>query len=250
MKRWYEISKYPMSPEVQNHRQQKLSAARCETLIDNRIDYICHLIEGKDVLDVGVVAHDADFADDDNWLHKHLYQSAKTCLGIDILEGEVNRLRSKGFNVICTDIIKQPLNLKFDIIVCGEVLEHLDAPGYLLASCAKMLNKGGKVIITVPNPWYIGFMIKNIFEGKIFQDNADHICWFDACTLCELGERNGLEISSFKGIRHREHNQKFLLLKKFFFGSASLLMLFGFRPELFAKTMLYELVLDDCFIGS
>lgn len=245
MKRWYEISKYPMSPEVQNYREQKLSAARSKNLIDSRIDYLRDLVADKDVLDIGVVAHDADFADDSNWLHKYLYQSAKNVLGVDILEDEVDKLRSKGFNVICNDLIKEPLNLKFDVIICGEVLEHLDAPGYLLANCAKMLNSGGRVIITVPNPWYIGFMIKNIFKGKSFQDNADHVSWFDACTLCELGERHGLAIDSFKGIKHKEHNQKFLLLKRIFFGITALLIFLGLRSELFAKTMLYEFILED-----
>ena len=245
MKRWYEISKNPMSQEVQNYRQGKLSAAMDGKLIDNRIDYLCHLVTDKDVLDVGVVAHDAGFSDDPNWLHKHLYQSAKSCLGVDILEDEVDKLCSKGFNVICTDIIKEPLNSKFDIIICGEVLEHLDAPGYLLANCSKMLNPGGRLIVTVPNPWYIGFMMKNIFKGKSFQDNADHVSWFDACTLCELGERHGLAIDSFKGMKHKEHNQKFLLLKKLFFGTTSLLIFLGLRSELFAKTMLYEFILDD-----
>ena len=245
MKRWYEISKNPMSQEVQNYRQGKLSAAMDGKLIDNRIDYLCHLVTDKDVLDVGVVAHDAGFSDDPNWLHKHLYKSAKSCLGVDILEDEVDKLCSKGFNVICTDIIKEPLNSKFDIIICGEVLEHLDAPGYLLANCYKMLNPGGRLIVTVPNPWYIGFMMKNIFKGKSFQDNADHVSWFDACTLCELGERHGLAIDSFKGMKHKEHNQKFLLLKKLFFGTTSLLIFLGLRSELFAKTMLYEFILDD-----
>jgi len=92
---------------------------------------------------------------------------------------------------------------------------------------------------------YTQIIIKNIFKGKSFQDNADHVSWFDACTLCELGERHGLAIDSFKGIKHKEHNQKFLLLKRIFFGITALLIFLGLRSELFAKTMLYEFILED-----
>ena len=152
MKRWYEISKNPNVPEVKLARQQQLLAARSESLISDRIFYLSELVRGKDVLDVGVVAHDADMINDGTWLHKHLFESAKTCLGVDILDEDVDKLRKHGFNVICADIIKEPLKQKFDVIVCGEVLEHVDAPGHLLASCAKMLNHGGRLIVTVPNP--------------------------------------------------------------------------------------------------
>jgi SAM-dependent methyltransferase len=141
-------------------------------------------------------------------------------------------------------LTKEPLSDKFDVIIAGEVLEHLDAPGYLFANLAKMLNDGGKLIISVPNPWYINVILKTIFEGPPYVDNVDHVSWFDPCTISELGIRHGLRLESFFGI----FNSKGLgrsYPAKIFFASVPLLIKFGFRPEIFAKTIIYEFVVNQ-----
>jgi SAM-dependent methyltransferase len=245
MQRWYHLSKNPNLPVVKAAREQKLVAARQEALVVDRIQYLTELARNKDVLDVGVVAHDANIAGDDKWLHKHLAKAARTCLGVDILEAEVEKLRAHGFNVICTDIVAHQLEQKFDLVVCGEVLEHVDAPGLLLSSCAKMLRPSGRLVVTVPNPWFAGYLRRSLLNGPPLEDNVDHVAWFDPCTLCELGERQGLVLDSFSGIRHGDHNQEYRALKQMLFGLTPVLVGLGLRPELFAKTMIYEFVLDQ-----
>ncbi|MCP6759261.1 MAG: methyltransferase domain-containing protein [Fischerella sp. CENA71] len=242
MKHWYEISKDPNSPKVLQARQSDLVAGRNQTLINDRVNYLCELARGKDVLDVGIVEHTREAVHRPEWLHKCLCDVANSCLGIDILEDEINYLRSLGFNVICADITNKPLDQKFDVIICGEVLEHLDAPGYFLSNTAKMLKPNGRIVVSVPNPWYINVILKNLFNGKPYVDNADHVSWFDPCTLCEIGQRHGLILDNFTGIAVENLSN---LRAKLFFRFQPLLIRFGLRPEIFAKTMIYEFVIAD-----
>lgn len=242
MKRWYEISKDPNAPEVLQARQKDLLVGRTKNLVNDRIKYLCELARGKDVLDVGIVEHTREAVHSPEWLHKCLSNVANSCLGIDILENEVNYLRSLGFNVLCVDITNNPLESKFDLIICGEVLEHLDAPGHFLSNTVKMLKPNGRIVISVPNPWYINVILKNILNGKPYVDNADHVSWFDPCTLCEVGQRHGLVLDKFTGIAVENLSN---LRAKLFFSLQPLLIRLGLRPEIFAKTMIYEFVIAE-----
>jgi 2-polyprenyl-3-methyl-5-hydroxy-6-metoxy-1,4-benzoquinol methylase len=242
MRRWYDISNDPISPEVMQNRRENLLKARLGSLFPNRINYFCDLAKGKDVLDVGVVEHTRSAVLSSDWLHKNLSQVAKTCLGVDILEDEVEYLRSLGFNIICADITKAELGQTFDLIVCGEVLEHVDAPGVFLASMAGLLRPTGRIIVSVPNPWYINVLLKTILNGSPYIDNADHVAWFDPCAICELGERCGLVLDRFTGIAV---NVRLNWRTRFLFGISPLLMRLGLRPEIFAKAMVYEFVLAE-----
>jgi 2-polyprenyl-3-methyl-5-hydroxy-6-metoxy-1,4-benzoquinol methylase len=241
-KRWYEISSDPNDMVVLRIRQQALNEARVDHLLPDRLQYFCELVQGKDILDVGVVAHTQNAVNSTEWLHRHLSRAARSCLGVDILEQEVAYLKSLGFNVLCEDITQNSLNQKFDVIVCGEILEHLNSPGNLLANVSSMLRPNGRVVISVPNPWYINVMIKSALNGLPYVDNADHVCWFDPCTLCELGERHGLRLDRFIGVA--VYTGKGLPAKLLFKLRPALITL-GLRPEIFAKTLIYEFILGS-----
>jgi 2-polyprenyl-3-methyl-5-hydroxy-6-metoxy-1,4-benzoquinol methylase len=47
--------------------------------------------------------------------------------------------------------IYNPIDSKFDVIFCTEVLEHLLSPDVALTNLKTALNAGGILIITVPN---------------------------------------------------------------------------------------------------
>jgi 2-polyprenyl-3-methyl-5-hydroxy-6-metoxy-1,4-benzoquinol methylase len=240
--RWHEISPDPNDAAVFKSREDRLNNARVGQLFPDRLAYLRKLVNGKDILDVGVVAHTRDAVHAPEWLHKSLVQAANSCLGVDILSEEVDHLNSLGFNVICADITQKPLDQKFDVIVCGEVLEHLDAPGSLLESVSKMLKSDGRVVVSVPNPGYINVLVKTLFNGTPYIDNADHVTWFDPCTLCELGERHGLQLDRFFGLATKSKSIKGTIAK-LIFKMQPVLTALGMRPEIFAKTLLYEFIL-------
>jgi len=41
---------------------------------------------------------------------------------------------------------------KFDIIVCGELIEHIENPGLMLDGIKRFMNDDRILIITTPNP--------------------------------------------------------------------------------------------------
>lgn len=237
---WSEISADPNSSEVLDFRAINLAIARSRQLIPDRIAYLCNLASEKNVLDIGIVEHFSASSDRKSWLHGELCKYASTCLGVDILEKEIQALCDKGYKAIVWDATKFPLSQKFDLIVIGDVIEHVGNPSALFANVSEMLNPGGRIVVTTPNPWYANAIFKNIFEGRPFTDSVDHVAWFDPGTLYEISARNGLILDKYSGVM----TKKSLSTKsRFFFSIAPFLLKIGIRQEFFAKTMLYEFVL-------
>lgn len=236
---WKSISRDPNAPEVLAARRRILASARKPILIEDRCRYIAQQASGKKVLDVGVVEHFAEASRRDEWLHEHVRRAAGSCLGVDILEDGVRNLRERGYNVVCADIARAPLNDIFDLIVMGDVIEHVGNPGALMGNAALMLAEGGRLLLTTPNPWYLNPVLKNALEGPPFTDSADHVTWLDPSTFAELGQRAGLILDSYTGIKMRHSGS---VLSKLAVGLSPVLISLGIRRELFAKTMLYEFV--------
>src|SRR5438309_4399040 len=100
MQRWYDYSKDPNAPEVLERRRVAIARARTGHLVDDRAAYLCQLVAGKSILDIGVVGHTREALDSSGWLHGHLRGHAAQCLGVDVLQEEVRHLQTKGYKVI------------------------------------------------------------------------------------------------------------------------------------------------------
>lgn len=239
MAEWRKTSEDPNSLAVLAARRRILAAARKPALIDDRCQYIARLANGRKVLDVGVVEHYAEASQKKEWLHEHVRRAASSCLGVDILGDGIRNLREHGYRVICADITQTLLDETFDLIVMGDIIEHVGNPGALMKNAALMLDKGGRLIITTPNPWYLNPILKNVFEGQPFSDSADHVTWVDPGTIAEMGLRAGLALDCYAGIRMQHSGS---LLSRLAVTLAPVCIALGLRRELFAKAILYEFV--------
>jgi 2-polyprenyl-3-methyl-5-hydroxy-6-metoxy-1,4-benzoquinol methylase len=239
MQHWTDLSNDPNDLKVMEFRRAAISKARARRSIDDRVSYLCELVRGKSVLDIGVVEHTRSATTSPDWLHGHLKRHAADCVGVDVLEAEVKYLNEQGYNVLLADVTQSPVPRKFDVIIGGEVLEHLDAPGMFMKNCAAMLNRGGRLAITVPNPWYVNAILKSCFRRYTFVDSADHVAWYDASTLFELGQRHGFELERFSGIA--VHNLKSFRTRALF-RLVPLLTRLGLAPQIFARSIIYEFV--------
>jgi 2-polyprenyl-3-methyl-5-hydroxy-6-metoxy-1,4-benzoquinol methylase len=239
MQRWQEYSRDPNAPELMKQRGDVLRRARTDRLIDDRGRYLCDLVAGKSVLDVGIVEHTREACESPDWLHRRLCSSASRCLGVDILAAEIDHLRNKGFDVVCADITAKPLPEMFDVIIAGEVLEHIELPGAFMSNCAQMLRPGGRLVVTVPNPWYVNRIWKNAWSRFTYVDSADHVAWYDASTLYELGQRYGLLLHRYMGVGISRPQK---LRPKLFFLLRPLLIATGLNSQLFANSIIYEFV--------
>jgi 2-polyprenyl-3-methyl-5-hydroxy-6-metoxy-1,4-benzoquinol methylase len=157
-------------------------------VLQNRMDIIGPLVKNKSVLDVGCVDHDIKQIQG-SWMHREINQLAKEVLGVDHLPEAVQELQKLGFKVVCQNAEALNLNKTFDVIVAGEIIEHLKNPGLFLEGAAKHLKPGGILILTTPNAFSIANVFKILKRNKI-KVNDDHTCWFDPVTIQTLLAKN------------------------------------------------------------
>ena len=107
---------------------------------------------------------------------------------------------------IITDIEKNTLDLPenyFDVIICGDVLEHLVDPWQVIDQLTTFLKVGGHIIISVPNIREISTLSKIIFSGN-FQYNPEggildktHLRFFCKKNAMSLGNTNQLKTVAY-----------------------------------------------------
>jgi len=159
------------------------------------------MAKNKNVLDVGVVNHIAESAEDPDWLHGRLLAVASRCFGVDIAAEGIRKLLEKGYNVALCDITSEQgenITDRFDLIICGELIEHLGNPSRLFDAARRLLVPGGSLVLTTPNPFYLGRIFRHLFNASC--ENVDHVTMLFASGVAELADRAGLELKSYRGI--------------------------------------------------
>lgn len=159
---------------------------------------------------------------DGTWLHAGLARSARRCLGVDIDAEAVAFVRDElGIeDVLCADIAAEAVpeiaGERWDCMLMGEILEHLDNPVEFLSRIRELYAGSiGRLVLTVPN----AFWVKN-FEGATRHRerlNTDHRYWFTAYTLGKVAVRAGWEPEGFRFCERRAVPKRIkrLLLKRF-----------------------------------
>lgn len=83
------------------------------------------------------------------------HSQAREAQGVDFLEERLQEARQHGILAHSVDLNQDaPLPFSdgsFDFIFCGEVIEHLFSPDYLLEEIFRLLKPGGYVVLTTPN---------------------------------------------------------------------------------------------------
>ena len=165
--------------------------------LNSRIqDFLAKFVEGKTVLDVGCVDHSASVEQDDHWLHKHLLGRARSVLGLDILESDAAELRRRGYEVVCGNAITVSLEQTFDVVVAGEIIEHIDDPRAFVSNMARHLNERGRLVITTPHVFFFLHFLESIFSSAERRWNRQHVSWYCPFTLENLLRRSNLEVES------------------------------------------------------
>lgn len=162
-------------------------------------EYCC----GKRVLDIGCVQHDAAQASSDTWLHKSIVEMASYTLGVDYLPDAVAQLSKLGFNVIVGDVNHRlPIEETFDVIVVGNLIEHLSNFEGLLTNLQRLLKPGGVALISTANPFFREQYFYSAFKNTVIV-NQEHTCWIDPITLDQLCSRFGLETNDVRWVKEK-----------------------------------------------
>src|SRR5439155_6187427 len=111
----------------------------------------------RKVLDVGCVAHDVERMSAPTWLHGRIAAVAHRCVGVDVLAPGVEEMRCRGYEVALHDLTTGlgPIAAErpFDVIVAGELIEHVEALDMLFSVAGQALGDAGQLVITTPNPY-------------------------------------------------------------------------------------------------
>ena len=153
----------------------------------DRNGYLEECVRGKSILHVGC----ADWPitkqrlKDGTLLHLRLQRAAKELIGVDLSEEGIAVLRTHGVtDVEVMDVETIDLAKTFDLIIAGDVLEHVNSPGSFLQSASSLLSRGGEIIVGVPSALTIN-NIKAWFGGWE-QVHSDHTFYFSPKTLSAL----------------------------------------------------------------
>ena len=162
-------------------------------LYRNKVDWILKYIKNKKVLDLGCVEHSLTNMQNPNWLHGIIVKHAKSVLGVDILQKEIDTLKHQGYNVVFAYVERMDLKDKFEVIVAGDIIEHASNPGTFMDRVFRHLTPDGMVLITTPNPVTVMRFIELLLTGQVGA-NSEHTCWFTPQVISELARRNNLRV--------------------------------------------------------
>lgn len=157
----------------------------------DRVDYILKQCQGKTVLDIGCAGTDGQAT-----LFKAIRKVAKEAWGLDSQECQESLTFSCDVDRLGPELDGLPIGYEqsFDLVVAGEVLEHLSNPGAFLATLSSRWSQS-QLIITVPNALsHVGL---NHARKGIEHVNIDHVAWYSWRTLKTLVERCGYRVVDF-----------------------------------------------------
>ena len=171
-----------------------------KSVVADRMRVIAPLIgSGTKVLDVGCVDARSQIEGSAgrvtrkaNALHRKIVGLAPDTLGADIDPEGVVALNDAGFRCVEANVETMDLGETFDLIVAGEIIEHLDNCGAFLRTMHKHLTPTGRLVVSTPNPFY-GAQTWKIWRHGVPQVHEDHTNWQDPLTLGRLFDRCDFE---------------------------------------------------------
>lgn len=186
-----------MSGPDQLSMLHRLPSAR----VVDRLEHLTALGDGQRVVHIGFV--DAGYQEmqtnSGTWLHARLAKVTTSLVGIDVDGQGVETARAEGFEAYTADC-REPAEVTglglepADLVIAGEVIEHLDAPGAFLDAMTALVRPGGRLVLTTPNASGLGNTVAALGGYEI--NHPDHVTLFSCVTLSTLLGRHGWDVVS------------------------------------------------------
>jgi SAM-dependent methyltransferase len=206
-------------------------------LVD-RLEELRRLTRGRRVIDLGFV--DEGQMDSKrsrgSWLHAALAAEARELVGIDADAEGIERARELGYEshtadvesgVEIADLALEPA----DVVVAGELVEHLDRPGDFLDAVKPLVAADGVLVLTTPNAHSLTNVLGALAGRELV--NPDHVAWLSWRTLETLLTRHGWALESLAYYRFPKVEGGALPPRLAFNGyQAAARPLFRWRPNL------------------
>jgi SAM-dependent methyltransferase len=190
---WRDVADDPFSAVAKAHRDVVLQRA---FVVERRTrdEVLLGLCLGQRVLDLGCVGADL-FAP--GWLHGRLASVATEIVGVDVESAGVNAMRAAGYDVIEADVSGDVGDIlaraPFDVVIAGELIEHLNAPIDLFLVASRVLTSRGILVVTTPNP-YSPLRGRRGARRETWE-SVDHVAYYPPTGIAELAERAGMTLT-------------------------------------------------------
>jgi 2-polyprenyl-3-methyl-5-hydroxy-6-metoxy-1,4-benzoquinol methylase len=185
-----------------------------------RVDYLKSLCKGKKVLHLGCTNYPyTDHSLEHNsLLHIELGEISGELWGFDFDQRGLDILIAKGIeNLYLADLEKLDnleLNETFDVIIAGEMIEHLSNPGLFLDGIRRFMNPETVLVITTINAYsgmrYAIYALRGK-SGRNEPVHKDHVAYYSYSTLQLIIERSRMRVTNFcfydLGPEHRPHSR-------------------------------------------
>lgn len=148
--------------------------------------------EGAKVLDVGCATG----------AHTLKFTVGKQCrvLGVEPDADRATVARSRGLDVVTGFLSRDLLEARgpFDVIIFGDVLEHVSTPASLLELAKSGLAPGGVILASVPNVAHWTVRVNLLFGRFDYKPSgimdATHLRWFTHKSIRALFEYSGMTV--------------------------------------------------------
>lgn len=165
-------------------------------IYNSRWEFISPFVVGKKVLDIGPAELFGTTSKhkEERWIHGKIKKVASSLTGLEHSATQVEALQAKGFNILQGEAENFELRDTFEVVVAGEVIEHLSNPGNFLECAKRHLLPGGKLVLTTPNRFNLLVIVQIIKSGKVpdyEKDIAKHVLYFDEPAMKAILQRHG-----------------------------------------------------------
>lgn len=146
------------------------------------------------------------------------------CIGVELSEMAVRELREDSFEIFVQDVADRlPADdASIDLVIMGEVIEHVFDPDACLEEARRVLRPGGTLVLTTPNlaSWLnrllLFFGVQPVFTetsarkkyghwlgllGQHSTNTQGHLKLFTAGALCELLGDIGFDVLKVEGYK-------------------------------------------------
>lgn len=184
-----------------------------------RLQFVRSVCAGRKVLHLGCTnwPYTMDAIRAGMLLHADLNDVASELYGLDFDQQGIDVLGSQGFsNLYRGDLEKLDevrIDETFDVIIAGEIIEHLNNPGLFLNGIKRFMDGETLLVITTVNAYSgMRFLVYGLRGkgGEAEPVHPDHIAYYSYSTLNLLLNRHGFNVDRFMfydlGDEHRPHN--------------------------------------------
>lgn len=119
--------------------------------------------------------------------------------GVELIKERIDKIPNGIYKEVFNEsiITSSCNNVKFDVIVAGEVIEHIPSNLFvdMLINCKNLLNENGIILFTTPNP---NSLLVKLGRRAVFNDPS-HVNIMAINDFKNIVLTSGLQVKSIKG---------------------------------------------------